>query len=132
MLDELHSSHLIVWFDAKLNKERVKQDIARDVGRKEHFNFDPGIKLANVEGRRVVDSIAEGSGAQVAGVQRGWILTHWMNCDLGEKVSLSFIDLQEQERNLDVVCKLYPAPRQPPERSGRLLDGALYLRFAEF
>jgi len=143
MLDELHSSHLTVSLDARLTNERVKQDIGRDAVRKERFNFDLGIKLASVEGRHAVDTVAEGSGAQVAGVQRGWILTHLngepyrnpenMIRDLGEKVSLRLIDSQGQERTLEVICKLYPVPLKPPERISRLLDGgSLYLRFAEF
>jgi len=145
ILTELNSSHLWVNLVAKVEPERIKKDIQRKLARNEHFRFDTGLKLALVEGQHVVDSVLEGSGAQLAGVKRGWILTHWNDepytggltsgCDLGEKVRLRFNDPQWQsrERNLEVVCKLYPVPQSQPERIVRILDeGALYVRFAEF
>ncbi len=101
------------------------------------------LNFTRVEGQWGIDAVAEGSGAQLAGVQRGWNLTHWngeayrhdlsTTCDLGEKVKLRFIDLQGQEKNLDVVCKLYPITGSPAERVSRILEGgALYLRFTGF
>jgi carboxyl-terminal processing protease len=141
MLNELHSSHLRVNLHVKLD-ERIRQDLSREGSRKGHFLLDAGLNFTRVEGRLAVSLIADGSGAQLAGVQRGWILTHWngqpfdnglYTCDLGEKVSLRFIDLQGQERDLEVVCKFHPVPQHRPERSTRVLDGgALYLRFSEF
>jgi carboxyl-terminal processing protease len=143
MLGELHSSHLEVRFNVKLNEARIEQDVSRKAGRKEHFVFGAGLNFARVEERQVISSVSEGSGAQLAGVQRGWMLTHWngepyrsntsTSCDLGEKLNLRFTDLRGQERNLDVVCKLFPLPGGPPERISRTLDGGtVYLHFTGF
>lgn len=145
MVTELNSSHLRVSVRAKLEPERIKKDIPRKLARNERFRFDTGLRLTLVEGQHVVDSVVEGSGAQLAGVMRGWILTHWngasyagsltSGCDLGEKVELRFNDLQWQghERNLEVVCKLYAISQSKQERIVRILDeGALYVRFTEF
>jgi len=132
MLDGLHSSHLEFYLDVDFGTG---------------FWIRPGPKQnpIRVEGRWVVRSLKDGSGAQLAGVQRGWILTHWngeaygadskTTCDPDENVHLRFIDLQGQERNLDVACRIYPWASTPnsPERSTQTLDGgAIYLRFTEF
>ena len=96
MLDELHTSHLQVRLHAQIDPERIAQDLSRRAGRKENLDWYPGLDFTRVEGRAVVSYIADGSGAQLAGVQRGWILTHWNGepyrgnseiiCDLGEKL----------------------------------------------
>jgi carboxyl-terminal processing protease len=143
MLDEIHTSHLRVAVRVKIDSKRIEQDLSRDVRRNERYRFDPGLRLARVEGQWGVETVTEGSGAQRAGVQRGWILTHWngepyrqdlpAGCDLGEKVNLAFIDLQTQQRRLDVPCTLYSVPRNGPERVSRVLEsGARYVRFTEF
>jgi carboxyl-terminal processing protease len=133
MLDELHSSHLTVDLHLKFNKDRVAEEITRKVERKENLGFDPGLKLKNIDGRDVVESVMEESGAKLAGVERGWILVHWNDCQLDETVVLRFVDLQGQEKDLKVTCKLYPLPGGPPERSTQVLDGGVvYLRWSHF
>jgi carboxyl-terminal processing protease len=143
MLDELHTSHLKVEFHARLSADRVRHDIDRKVDRKDLMFFDPGLNLKLIEGRWVVDSIKEGSGAQLAGVERGWTLTRWNGesfsastevvYDLGDEVMLSFADAQGQERSLRIECKLYVLPHAAPVRVSRALEeGTVYLRFDEF
>jgi len=143
MLDELHTSHLMLGFHGTLKRDRVKQDIDKKVSRGDTLFFDPGLNLKLIEGRWAVDSVKEGSGARLAGVERGWILTHWngapfpgpsgVDYDLGDKVLLSFIDLQGKERSLQINCKLYVSRQSPPVRvSKTVAGGAVYLRFDEF
>ena len=132
MLDGLHSSHLELYLDM-------------DFGTGLRIQPGPKQNPIRVEDRWVVRSPDDGSGAQLAGVQHGWILTYWngepygsglkTTCDPGENVHLRFIDLQAQERNLDVACRIYPwaSTHNSPERSTQTLDGgAVYLRFTKF
>ena len=52
-------------------------------------------------------------------------------CDLGEKVTLKFIDLQAKEQNVDLPCEAIPS--QPPQRTvQRLEEGSIHLRFDQF
>jgi len=143
MLGELHTSHLAVTVNTKVTQERISEYVARKVERNESLLYDPGMRLKRVEGQNVVESVIDGSGAQLAGVQRGWILTKWNGqtydasqfnlVELDEKIQLQFTDSLGSEKNLDVICRLYPLARQSTNRSSRMLaDGALYLRFAEF
>src|SRR4051794_28281580 len=66
MLDELHSSHVDVFFDTDKN-----------VGVGFNSRRSPIQNPVSIEGQWVVRSVDEGSGAYHVGVQRGWILTNW-------------------------------------------------------
>lgn len=143
MLDELGSSHLNITVQVKLKKQHVEQELGRKVSRKESLLFDAGMEYVRINGKSVISAVANGSSAQLAGVQRGWALTHWngepylgespFTCELDQKVEARFLDLQGKERSLALTCKLYPAPPSVPERVTRQLDnGAVYLRFSAF
>ncbi|MBL8190122.1 MAG: hypothetical protein JNK38_19055 [Acidobacteria bacterium] len=143
MLNELRSSHLEITVVVKLKKKAVEQGLARKVNRKESLSFDSGMKYERIDGKWVVSAIAEGSGAQAAGVQRGWEVTHWngesaqsdlpFTCELNQQVKVRFVDSRGEEKRLALTCKLYSEPPSPPERiTRRLENGTMYLRFTEF
>lgn len=143
MLNELRSSHLTMTVHVKFKKQTVEQELARKVSRRESLTFDAGMKYVRIDGKWVVSSVAEGSGAHSAGVQRGWQVTHWNGesadgdspfaCDLNQQVKARFTDLREEEKQLVLTCKLYPEPPSQPERiSRRLENGMTYFRFTEF
>src|SRR5262249_14070824 len=53
--------------------------------------------------------------------------------DLADKISLRFVDLQGQQKELTVITKFYPVRREQPDRIARILEGGgLYLHFPEF
>jgi len=130
MLGELQSSHLQLYLDVHFGTGLYAQP-------------GPRQNPVSVEGQWVMSSIDDGSPAQLAGVQIGWILTQWdgkpygrdldTTCDLDRKVRLRFIDLRGQERILDVACRVYTrAARSPVKAVQTLNGGALYLRFTSF
>jgi carboxyl-terminal processing protease len=132
MLDELHTSHVDVFFDTDKN-----------VGVGFSSRRGPVQNPVLIEGQWVVRSVDEGSGAYRAGVQRGWILTNWneepygsgtsTDCDNGETIKLQFLDLENQERIRDVPCGIYPYLQTTAERSTRNVDGDfLYVRLPSF
>jgi carboxyl-terminal processing protease len=132
MLDELHSSHVDVFFDTDKN-----------VGVGFNSRRGPIQNPVFIERQWVVRSVEEGSGASQVGVQRGWILTNWneepygsetsTECDTGETIKLRFLDLQSQVKILDVPCGTYPYFQRTEERSARIVDGAfLYVRLPSF
>jgi len=66
MLDELHTSHVDVFFDTDKN-----------VGVGFSSRRGPVQNPVLIEGQWIVRSVDEGSGAYRVGVQCGWILTNW-------------------------------------------------------
>lgn len=143
MLSELRSSHLEVTFVVKLKKELVEQDLARKVNRKESLGFDAGMNYERIDGKWVVSTVAPGSGAQLAGVQRGWQVVHWNGesaqsdlpfaCELNQQIKVGFVDSRGLEKEVVLTCKLYAEPPSTPERITRKLEnGMQYLRFTEF
>jgi carboxyl-terminal processing protease len=132
MLDELHTSHVDVFFDTDKN-----------VGVGFSSRRGPIQNPVLIEGQWIVRSVEEGSGAYHVGVQRGWILTNWneepygsgtsTECDTGETIKLRFLDLQSQDRILDVPCGIYPYLQTTAERSARIVDGDfLYVHLPSF
>jgi len=101
------------------------------------FRFPPygtGANYIKVEDKWLVSAVAPGSPAQLAGIERGWILT---GAD-GEciaprtKVAMNFLDLRDQTRTLDLSCATYQ-PIPAPVGLFRTLDnGAVYLRLTSF
>lgn len=143
MLNELRSSHLEITVVVKLKSQIVEQGLARKVNRRESLWFDSGMKYERIDGKWVVSAIAEGSGAQAAGVQRGWEVTHWngesaqsdlpFTCELNQQVKVRFVDAHGEEKLLGLTCKLYSEAPSPHERITRKLEnGMTYLRFTEF
>ena len=143
MLNELRSSHLTMTVHVKFKKQTVEQELARKVSRRESLTFDAGMKYVRIDGKWVVSSVAEGSGAHSAGVQRGWALTHWngessgndapFTCELNQQVTARFLDWQGQEKQLALACKLYTDTGSPVERvTQTLADGTVCLRFDNF
>lgn len=141
MLNELRSSHLFVTVYVKLKKQHIEQDLERKVGRKESLSFDAGMKYVSIDGKLMVSAVAEDSGAHLAGVQRGWELTHWngesalsdspFTCELNRQIPLRFVDGEGKEKQIALTCRLYSEP--PPQRlTRRLENGAVMLRFSEF
>jgi len=116
MVGELHASHMGVRGD---------------------FRFPPygtGASYVQLEEKWLVGGVAPGSPAQLAGIERGWILTSADGeCTASRtKVALKFLDLREQTQSLDLPCATHQ-PMPAPVGSVRPLEnGAVYLRLTSF
>jgi carboxyl-terminal processing protease len=113
MLGELHTSHTAASAD---------------------FQFGTGLGYSQIEDRWLVNRIAPGSPAQLAGIERGWILTGSGGDCIGSNrnVSVHFLDLREQARSATLTCATY-ASAPEPAATVRALDGtAVYLPFTSF
>jgi carboxyl-terminal processing protease len=106
------------------------------------FTYSYGVDFMEIEGKRVVRATAQNSAAQRGGIERGWILTSAEGDCAGPnmKVSVRLLDLQEQTRNLELICGSYPFPSMAPSAawSGTLWSvrplegGAFYVRVPRF
>jgi carboxyl-terminal processing protease len=130
MLTELHDPHTWVVAPADLGRQNS------------HLNVDLGFTGKVIDNQLVITRVRDGSSAYKAGIQTGWILTHWDGVPVdtarlsgfalgdGQAVQLSFLDAQDHTRDVRMIAQTYTAV---PERTARLLDGGvLYIRFENF
>ncbi len=108
---------------------------------RQHRSLSVGFVARLVENRVVITQVRNGSSAQAAGIQPGWILTRVGDTPVdasfagfaigdGETMRLQFLDAQEREREVRITARPFT---DAPEQSARLLDGgALYIRWESF
>jgi carboxyl-terminal processing protease len=130
MLADLRDPH--TW---ALSPDDVKR---RKAGR----SVDLGFTGQVVEGRLVITRVREGSSARKAGIEPGWVMTHWDGVPVnvsrldgfavgeGQTVRAEFLDWQERAREVQLVAETFT---DVPEQNSRLLEGdVLYIRFESF
>ena len=99
------------------------------------FSLGTGIVLYKLEGRSVIDYIDQGSPADLAGVQSGWVIHSWKgDCWNGDQSNaIQFLDSQQQIKELEIACKSYANAPDRPERSSRMLSADVaYISFTKF
>ena len=113
MLSELHTSHTAASGD---------------------FQYGTGLGYSQIEGRWLVSRIAPGSPAQLAGIERGSILTGSEGDCIGTKrnVSVQLLDLREQTQSANLACATYAATPEPAATARTLDRSAVYLPFTSF
>lgn len=127
MLGELKESHLAALAPKASHELRTQHRAA------------VGMRWRVVEGHRVVTDLVPGSPAELAGVQRGWIVVsrdgHPLEDEpaftnaVGKTVTYGFVDAQDRPHSVTMTAGLLSFDRH----EARSLDGgALYLRFDRF
>lgn len=117
MLSELRTSHM-----------GVKGDFPT-------LHYGTGSSYFQVEGKWLVSWVDPGSPAQLAGLERGWILTRSAGdcASPNGKVTAQFLDLREQAQSLELPCAPYSSATPEAPGSFRALEkGAVYLRLTSF
>ena len=130
MLTELHDRHTMAVSPTEVHRGKLSESL------------NPGFIGEVIEDRVVLTRIVRGSSAHQAGIQPGWILTHWNGVPVkasrptnftmegGQTVVLRFLDAQDRERKVRMVAQPFT---NAPEQTARLLDvGVLYIRFESF
>jgi hypothetical protein len=99
------------------------------------FSFGTGIVLYKLGGRSVIYYVDQGSPADLAGVQSGWVINSWKgDCWNGDQSNaIQYLDSQQQIRELEIACKSYANAPDKPERSSRMLSSDVaYISFTKF
>jgi carboxyl-terminal processing protease len=99
------------------------------------FSFGTGIVLYKLEGRSVIYYVDQGSPADLAGVQSGWVINSWKgDCWNGDQSNaIQYLDSQQQIKKLEIACKAYAHAPDRPERSSRMLSpDVAYIGFTKF
>ena len=99
------------------------------------FSFGTGIVLYKLGGRSVIYYVDQGSPADLAGVQSGWVINSWKgDCWNGDQSNaIQYLDSQQQIKELGIACKSYANAPDKPERSSRMLSSDVaYISFTKF
>jgi len=114
MLNELHASHT-----------GIRSVVSSSP-------YGTGVHYVPIDGKWLVDWVALGSAGQLAGVERGWVLTSSDgDCNAPDKiVVVQLLDLQDKVRRAELPCAAYPAMPEPTDNFRVLESGAIYLRLS--
>lgn len=139
---EMNTSHLSV--KLAVSRHQFEQQAGQKLNRRQDtLVLTLGFELTSIKGQYVITAINEGSSAHAAGVQAGWVLTHFDGKALaandfsgggefseGKAVATRFQDNNHQERNLTLT---YQWLIEKTERESRMLAGNVGLiRFSSF
>lgn len=135
MVGELRTSH--VW--VKRETPKTQKEMVSPKERK-YLNLHVGYGVIKVGNDWVVNDVAEGSGAQAAGIEKGWTVLRLNDepfdpfrdygVEAGDTIRLKVLDNESKERVVPLTLKYYIAKGI---RQQRMLDGnVLYLRFSGF
>lgn len=135
MVGELRTSH--VWVKRETPKAQ-KQAVAPEERR--FLNLHSGFGAVKIGNDWVVNFVAEGSGAQLAGIETGWTILRWNDesfdprlnnsIETGETVKLTILDSESKERVVPLTIKYYAA--KGIRESKMIGDDILYLNFSGF
>ncbi|MBX7218913.1 MAG: hypothetical protein K1Y36_03130 [Blastocatellia bacterium] len=113
-------------------------ELVRDEKRRARVGI--GFSFRPIENQLVVTRVIGGSAAMDAGIKPGWILTERDDepVDLnkpflaqdGQSVRLKFLDVQDQVKKIQVICRPYALT--PEQKTLSLEGGIAYIRFGEF
>lgn len=130
MLDKLKDGHTSVDSPAQMVREKRQQ------------RFGLGITSEIIDSQFILTRVAKGSAADEAGIQPGWIMTHWNGTpmdlsksrkptlQLGQTVRFRFLDSDDHEQEVDLVARPF---KQISARKAVLLDERLlYVRVDGF
>lgn len=139
---ELNSSHVSV--KLAVSRRQFEQQIGQKINRSQDtLVLSLGFDLTLINGLYVVSTTSEGSAARAAGVQPGWVLTHFDGKALGtgesewggefsegKRISARFLDHQQQEKQVTLV---YQWLLETTQRTSQMLAGNIGLiRFSRF
>lgn len=139
---ELHTSHLSV--KLAVSRRQFEQQVGQKINRQQDsLVLTLGFEITKIDGQYVITETNEGSSAASAGVQPGWVLTHFAgkspaadNFDWGgefsegKSIPVRFQDGNGQEKNVTLT---YQWLIEKPERVSRRLEGNIALiRFSSF
>ena len=141
-IGEMNTSHLSI--KLAVSRREFERQVGQKINRQQdNLVLTLGFEIAKINRQYVVTAINEGSSAHAAGIQPGWVLTHFDGKALaandfewggefseGKTVLVRLQDNQRQEKN---VTLRYDWLVEKTERVSRMLEGNVALiRFSRF